>query len=81
MGSNQDPAITKAGQRGDFTIPTTSRLVLLDVNVKDASGSLVSGLSKNSFRVYENSKPQQITHFADADIPVTVGIAVDESEA
>ncbi len=78
-GQTNGPAIAKAEQPSDFTIRTTSRLVLLDVSVKDASGGFVSGLSKDSFQVYENGKPQQITHFADADIPVTVGIAVDES--
>jgi len=63
----------------DFTIRTTSRLVLLDVSVKDAKHGFVSGLSKDDFKVYENGKPQQITEFANADIPVTVGIVVDES--
>jgi Ca-activated chloride channel homolog len=78
-GQTNDPAIAKAEQSGEFTIRTTSRLVLLDVSVKDASGGFVAGLSKDSFQVYEDGKPQQITHFADGDIPVTVGIAVDES--
>jgi Ca-activated chloride channel family protein len=79
FGQTNGPAIAKAEQPNDFTIRTTSRLVLLDVSVKDASGGFVSGLSKDRFQVYENGRPQQITHFADADIPVTVGIAVDES--
>jgi VWFA-related protein len=78
-GQTDDAAIAKAEQSNDFTIRTTSRLVILDVSVKDASGGFVSGLTEDSFKVYENGKPQQITHFADADIPVTVGIAVDES--
>ena len=62
-----------------YTIRTTSRLVLLDVSVKDAAGGLVLGLSKQNFDVYENGRPQQITQFAHADIPVTVGLVVDES--
>lgn len=63
----------------DYTIRTTSRLVLLDVSVKDPKGGFVSGLSKDNFKIYENGKPQEITQFANADIPVTVGIVVDES--
>jgi Ca-activated chloride channel family protein len=63
----------------DYTIRTTSRLVLLDVSVKSPSGGYVSGLTQENFKVYENGKPQQITQFANADIPVTVGILVDES--
>ena len=63
----------------EFTIRTTSRLVLLDVSVKDSAGGLVSNLTKDNFRVYEDGKLQQITQFAHADIPVTVGLVVDES--
>jgi Ca-activated chloride channel family protein len=69
----------KADKSGDFTIQTTSRLVLLDVSLKDAAGGFVSGLSKENFRVFENGKPEEISQFANSDIPVTVGIAVDES--
>lgn len=76
---SKGPAIAKAEEPGDFTIRTTSRLVLLDVSVKDSSGGFVSGLSKDSFKVYENGKPEDITQFSNADVPVTVGIAVDES--
>ena len=70
-GNQQEPQ--------DFTIRTTSRLVLLDVSVKNTAGGLVSGLAKHNFNVYEDGKLQQITQFAHADIPVTLGLVVDES--
>lgn len=63
----------------DYTLRVTSRLVLLDVSVKDASGGFVSGLTKDDFHIYENDKPQTITQFSDNDIPVTIGLVVDES--
>lgn len=63
----------------NFTLKTTSRLVLLDVSVKDPKGGFVSNLTRDHFRVYENGKIQQISEFANADIPVTVGIVIDES--
>src|SRR6202040_2541125 len=63
----------------NYTIRTTSRLVLLDVSVKDAKGVYVSGLTRDNFQVYENGKLQEISQFADADVPVTVGLVVDES--
>jgi len=78
-GQSKGPAIAKTEQPGEFTLRTTSRLVLLDASVKDGAGGFVSGLSKDNFKVYENGKRQEITQFADADIPVTVGIVVDES--
>jgi len=65
----------------DFTIRSDVRLVLLDVSVKDRDGGYVNGLSKDNFKVDENGKPQQITVFADDDIPVTVGILVDDSRS
>jgi Ca-activated chloride channel homolog len=65
----------------DFVIRSDVRLVLLDVSVKDPEGGWVSGLSRDNFRVAENGAPQDITVFADNDIPVTVGILVDNSRS
>ncbi len=79
-GQSRAPVTTaKAPEQGNFTIQTTSRLVLLDVSVKDGSGGFVSGLTKDNFKVFENGKLEQINQFSNADNPVTVGIAVDES--
>jgi VWFA-related protein len=63
----------------DFVIHSEVRLVLLDVSVRDHNGQFVTGLAKDSFRVYENGRPQETTVFAHADLPVTVGILVDSS--
>ena len=69
----------KATDQENFTIQTTSRLVLLDVSVKDSSGGFVSGLTKDNFKVFENGKPEAVSQFANTDNPVTVGLVVDES--
>ncbi len=74
-GQQQSPA----GSAEDYTIRTTSRLVLLDVSVQDAQGGFVSGLKTDNFQVFEDGKLQKISQFADADVPVTVGLVVDES--
>ena len=63
----------------DYTIRSDVRLVLLDVSVKDRKGGAVSGLSKDNFKVFEDGRPQTIQVFAHEDVPVTVGILVDES--
>jgi len=63
----------------EFTIHSDVDRVLLDVSVKDSKGGFVSGLDKAAFRVLENGKPQEITEFASGDIPVTVGILLDQS--
>src|SRR5579863_10336575 len=64
----------------DFVLHSQVRLVLLDVSVKD-KGHFVSGLSKQNFSVFENGRPQPIKVFANDDVPVTIGILVDESRS
>ncbi|HTP87613.1 MAG TPA: VWA domain-containing protein [Bryobacteraceae bacterium] len=63
----------------EFTIHTNVERVLLDVSVKDSQGGFVSGLGRDNFRVVEDGTLQQITGFEAGDIPVTVGLVVDES--
>jgi len=63
----------------EFRISTDVELVLLDVSVKDPKGGYVSGLTKEAFQIYENGALQTITQFASADIPVTVGLVMDDS--
>jgi Ca-activated chloride channel homolog len=79
--SDPKPAgkVSDPGENEEFTIRSDVRLVLLDVSVKDQKGAFVSGLTKDNFTVYEDGKPQPITQFANQDIPVTVGLVVDES--
>jgi Ca-activated chloride channel family protein len=62
-----------------YTLKSDVRLVLLDVSVKDGSGSIVRGLPKDNFSVYENGHEQQIKVFTNRDMPVTVGVLVDNS--
>jgi VWFA-related protein len=63
----------------NFTISTDVNLVLLDVSVKDPQGGFVSNLPKEAFTIMEDGKPQTISQFASNDLPVTVGIIVDNS--
>jgi Ca-activated chloride channel homolog len=72
-----NPALSQT--RSPFTIRDEVNLVLLDVSVRDSKGGFVGGLTKDDFTVYEDGKPQPITEFAASDIPVTVGILVDNS--
>jgi Ca-activated chloride channel family protein len=63
------------------TFEVTTELVVLPVNVTDASGNFVSGLTVQNFRVYEDGRPQKITLFEREDLPVTVGLIVDHSRS
>ena len=62
-----------------FRVSSDVELVLLDVSVKDAGGGFVSGLKKTNFKVYENKIEQKLTVFAAQDVPVTVGLVMDNS--
>jgi Ca-activated chloride channel homolog len=64
---------------GSLIISTDVELVILDVGVKDAAGGYVSGLTAQDFRVYEDNKLQEIKYFSHSEIPVTIGLIVDNS--
>jgi len=66
-------------QNSDFKILTDVELVLLDVSVKDPDGGYVTGLARDQFQIYENGVLQKITEFDSGDVPVTVGLVMDNS--
>jgi Ca-activated chloride channel homolog len=66
-------------QADEYTISTNSDLVLLDVSVKDAAGGYATGLKRGNFQVFEDGRPRTITQFSSADVPVTVGLVLDNS--
>ena len=58
---------------------TETRLVVLHVTVRNAHGEVVTNLDRGAFAVYENGTPQPITVFGRDDIPVSVGLLIDNS--
>ena len=64
---------------GDSTISVDVNLVVLHATVLDRKGGFVSGLRKEDFHVYEDGAPQVIRVFDHEDVPVAVGLAVDNS--
>jgi Ca-activated chloride channel homolog len=54
-------------------------LVVLHATVRDRRGGFVSGLAPGNFRVYEDGSPQVIRVFEHEDVPVAVGLVVDNS--
>jgi VWFA-related protein len=67
------------GKEPEFKIRSDVELVLLDASVKDSGGGFVSGLTKEDFKIFENKDEQEITVFQAQDVPVTVGLVVDNS--
>jgi Ca-activated chloride channel homolog len=65
------------GDLAKFT--SVVRRVPCPTTVIDKNGHLVTGLPKSAFTVYENGKPQTITLFKQEDVPVSLGLIIDNS--
>jgi VWFA-related protein len=61
------------------TIKINVDLVVLHATVQNHKGIPVSGLGKEDFQVYEDGVLQEIESFSHEDIPVTVGLVIDNS--
>lgn len=58
---------------------STTRLVVLHTTVTDKSGHLVTDLPQSAFTVYENGVSQPIKSFKREDVPVSMGLIIDNS--
>ncbi len=65
--------------QGESTISVDVDLVDLQATVVDRKGGFVSGLNKENFQVFEDRVPQMIRVFQHEDVPVAVGLIVDNS--
>jgi VWFA-related protein len=54
-------------------------LVVLHATVVDGRGEFVPNLSENNFRVFEDKVEQKISVFSREDVPVTMGLVIDNS--
>jgi Ca-activated chloride channel family protein len=69
----------EAGAGGVFVFRKDVEEVQLHATVVDQKQRLVTDLSRSDFTVYEDDVPQQITSFRREDIPVSLGIIIDNS--
>jgi VWFA-related protein len=65
------------GETPTFTSET--KLVILPVTVSDKNGKLVPNLPQSAFKVLENGAEQPIKIFRREDVPVSLGIIIDNS--
>ncbi|HLX41932.1 MAG TPA: VWA domain-containing protein [Bryobacteraceae bacterium] len=56
-----------------------TRLVLLHATVTNAAGKVITDIPKSAFTVYENGVEQPLKIFRREDVPVSMGIVVDNS--
>lgn len=62
-----------------FRFHSGVELINVTATVTDQDGRFVPGLRKEDFIVYEDGEPQQVTHFSNERVPVSLGIALDAS--
>jgi Ca-activated chloride channel family protein len=81
QSSPQQPS---AGQEagndsGTFVFHSDVQEVLLHATVIDDKQRMVTSLDQNAFTVFEDGKPQVIKSFRHEDIPISLGIVIDNS--
>lgn len=58
---------------------TDTHLVVLHATVVDKNGQLLTDLPKSAFKVYEDGVRQELKVFRREDVPVSLGIVIDNS--
>jgi Ca-activated chloride channel homolog len=67
-------------QESGMTLRVEVKLVNLFVNVTDANGAIVGGLTREDFAVAEDGRPQQIAVFErQSELPLNLALCVDTS--
>jgi VWFA-related protein len=66
-------------ENGTYVIRKNVDEVLLHATVVDDKQHIVTNLDQNAFTVFEDGKPQKIISFHNEDIPVSMGIVIDNS--
>jgi Ca-activated chloride channel family protein len=74
--SDQSP---DSADGGVFVFHKQVEEVVLHATVIDDKQRIITSLDKGDFNVFENGSPQTITSFRHEDIPVSMGIVVDNS--
>lgn len=81
FGQKPDPAGRSELPRGEGTIAIETTEVLLPVTVRDESGQLVTDLTAEQFRIFEDGVEQPISSFALRRLPVHVVMLIDTSSS
>lgn len=74
---NTDEEIKR--NHGVYTLTRDVDEVLLPCTVVDQDGHLVQDLTQADFHVWEDNTPQNIVSFTHSDVPVSIGLLIDNS--
>ena len=79
LASAQSTAPLAGAESEEPTFTVGTRLVVLPVSVLDKSGKLITDLPQKAFKVFENGIEQPIKIFRREDVPISLGIIIDNS--
>ena len=71
------PPPKRAADLPDYSLKVNVPLVNVDVMVTTKDGQFVPGLKQDNFRVLEDGVPQQVSHFAVSQAPITAVLLVE----
>jgi VWFA-related protein len=78
--SSSSPASAAKATRTQERLRVDVELINVSFSVLDKKGKLVTDLSQDEFKIYEDNKAQEITNFArETDLPLTVALLIDTS--
>jgi len=70
---------SRAGQDDIAVFKADTRLKVLQVSVVDKNGKLLTDIPQSSFKVFEDKVEQPIKVFRREDVPVSMGLLIDNS--
>jgi Ca-activated chloride channel family protein len=78
-GAQTAPSSQTAPEVGGFIFRAETRLVVLHASVVDRDKHFVTNLTRDAFKVYENNVEQALRVFRREDVPVSIGLVIDNS--
>ena len=76
---DQDQGQAADKDNGTFVFKAEVQEVVLHATVVDEKQRLITNLDRNAFSVFENGQQQAIKDFRQEDVPVAMGIVIDNS--
>ncbi len=73
------PAQQSKPRSDDYTLRVDVDLVVLHTTVVDRNGRIIGELGQQHFKVFEDAIEQKLAVFRNEDVPVTVGVVLDNS--
>jgi Ca-activated chloride channel family protein len=74
-------ATSAYSQDAENIFRSETRLVLLHVSVLDKQNRPITSIPESAFRIYEEGEAQTVRVFAREDVPVSMGILLDNSQS